>query len=123
MPRGIKAAGALPSPGRFSSHGGNMRRISVLSASLLLLALTTAPLAAEPIDPSLLAGLKARSIGPATVSGRVADVVAVESNPEIVYIGAANGGVWKSTNGGLTWEPIFDDQKVASVGALAVFQA
>jgi photosystem II stability/assembly factor-like uncharacterized protein len=102
-----------------------MRRISFLPASLLALTLSAAPLAAQQqqIDPSLLAGLKARSIGPATMSGRVADVVAVESNPDVVYIGAANGGVWKSTNGGLTWEPMFEDQKVASVGALAVFQA
>ncbi len=103
-----------------------MRRLSALAASPLLLVLPlliTAPLAAEPIDPSLLAGLKARSIGPAVMSGRVADVVSVESNPDVIYAGAANGGVWKSVNGGLTWDPIFDDQKVGSVGALAVFQA
>src|SRR6185436_15366994 len=108
--------------GHFFLHGGSMRRISVLSASPLLLLLAL-PLAAEPIDPSLLAGLKARSIGPAVMSGRVADVVGVESNPDVLYVSAANGGVWKSVNGGLTWDPIFDDQKVASVGAIAVFQA
>jgi photosystem II stability/assembly factor-like uncharacterized protein len=101
-----------------------MRRIPSLPVPvLLLLAILAAPLAAQPIDPALLAGLKARSIGPAAMSGRVADVIAVDSNPDIVYVGAANGGVWKSTNGGLTWDPLFDDQKVASIGALAVNQA
>ena len=102
-----------------------MRRNPFLPASLLVLALVLtlagAPQAGQ-VDPSLLAGLKARSIGPAAMSGRVADVVAVESNPDVIYVGAANGGVWKSVNGGLNWDPIFDDQKVASIGAVALFQ-
>ena len=97
------------------------------SLSLVLLtALALAPAsteAASQVDPSLLAGLKARSIGPATMSGRVADIDVVESNPDIMYIGAATGGVWKSVNGGLTWTPIFDDQPVHSIGALAIYQA
>jgi hypothetical protein len=74
------------------------------------------------IDPDLLAGLAARSIGPAAMSGRVSDVAGVESDPDVLYVGAANGGVWKTENGGLTWEPLFDDQPVASIGAVAVFQ-
>ncbi|HEX7182255.1 MAG TPA: hypothetical protein VF756_10455 [Thermoanaerobaculia bacterium] len=97
-----------------------MRRIFVLW--ILMSALPVLPAAAQ-IDPGMLAGMKARSIGPASMSGRVADVAGVESDPEVLYVGAANGGVWKSTNGGLTWEPIFDDQKVASIGAVAVYQA
>jgi photosystem II stability/assembly factor-like uncharacterized protein len=79
--------------------------------------------AAAPVDPDLLAGLNARSIGPATMSGRVAAVEAVESNPDILYTGTAAGGVWKSVNGGLTWQPLFDDQPVASIGALAIDQS
>jgi photosystem II stability/assembly factor-like uncharacterized protein len=75
------------------------------------------------LDPDLLAGMKARSIGPAGMSGRVAAIDAVESNPDIIYVGAASGGVWKSTDAGLTWEPIFDDQPVASIGAIAIYQA
>jgi photosystem II stability/assembly factor-like uncharacterized protein len=74
------------------------------------------------VDPDLLAGMKARSIGPAGTSGRVAAIAAVESNPDVVYVGSASGGVWKSVNGGLTWAPVFDDQPVASIGAVAVFQ-
>lgn len=90
--------------------------VSLFSFILIL------PLQAQ-IDPELLAGMKARSIGPAGMSGRIASLVAVESNPDIVYVGSASGGMWKSENGGLTWKPIFDDQPVASIGAVAVFQA
>ena len=79
------------------------------------------PAAAQAqVDADLLAGIEARSIGPAGMSGRVADVVAAPSDPTIVYVGAATGGVWKSTNGGLSFAPIFDDQPVAAIGALAV---
>ncbi|HSK76559.1 MAG TPA: hypothetical protein VLQ45_08885 [Thermoanaerobaculia bacterium] len=87
---------------------------------LALLLVASASWAA--VDPDLLAGMKARSIGPAGMSGRVAAIAAVESDPDVVYVGAASGGVWKSVNGGLTWEPVFDDQPVASIGAVAVFQ-
>jgi photosystem II stability/assembly factor-like uncharacterized protein len=96
-----------------------MRKLAPLVlVSVVALALPAAASAA--IDPGLLAGLSARSIGPAGTSGRVAAVAAVESNPNVVYAGAAAGGVWKSTNGGLTWAPIFDDQAVSSIGAIAI---
>ncbi|HKI03719.1 MAG TPA: hypothetical protein VKK31_17195 [Thermoanaerobaculia bacterium] len=94
-----------------------MRKL--IYATLVLLAAS----ARADVDPGLLAGMKARSIGPAGMSGRVPVVAAVESNPNIVYAGAAAGGVWKSVNGGLTWTPLFDDQAVSSVGALAIYQA
>jgi photosystem II stability/assembly factor-like uncharacterized protein len=88
---------------------------------LLTLALTLLPTAGHAaIDPGLLAGMSARSIGPAGMSGRVTAIAAVESNPNRVYIGGASGGVWKSVNGGVTWTPVFDDQPVASIGAIAV---
>jgi len=91
-----------------------------LAATLAFLISTS--LSAQ-IDPDLLSGLKARSIGPATMSGRVAAIEAVESNPNVVYVGAATGGVWKSINGGQTWAPIFDEQPVHAIGAIAVYQA
>ncbi len=99
-----------------------MKRI-VLGLSLLALMLFVGPVGAAEIDTNLLSGLKARSIGPAGMSGRVAAIDAVESNPDVVYVGAATGGVWKSTNGGLTFAPIFDDQPVAAIGSIAIFQA
>jgi photosystem II stability/assembly factor-like uncharacterized protein len=74
------------------------------------------------IDPELLAGMKARAIGPAAASGRIASIDVVASNPDIVYVGTAAGGVWKSTNGGLSFTPIFDEQPVASIGAVAIDQ-
>src|SRR5688572_21284344 len=100
-----------------------MRRPVLFPALAAVLAISAAafPLTAQ-VDPDLLAGVSARSIGPAAMSGRVADVAVVESNPDILYVGAAAGGVWKSINGGLTWNPVFDDQPVASIGAVSVFQ-
>lgn len=93
------------------------RRLAVF----LVLSLLPLSLSAQ-VDPELLAGMRARSIGPASMSGRVAAVDVVESNKDIIYVGAATGGVWKSVDGGLNFTPIFDDQPVAAVGAVAVFQ-
>jgi photosystem II stability/assembly factor-like uncharacterized protein len=75
------------------------------------------------LDTVLFSGMKARSIGPAGMSGRIGDIDAVASDPETIYVGAATGGVWKSTDGGTTWEPMFDNEPVAAVGAVSVFQA
>jgi photosystem II stability/assembly factor-like uncharacterized protein len=100
-------------------HLGRLFCIVALTA----LAPAPPPALAAGVDPDLLAGLAPRSIGPATMSGRIAAVDAVESNPDILYVGAATGGVWKSTNGGLTMTPIFDDQPVHSIGAVAINQA
>src|SRR5687768_16873275 len=91
----------------------------VVSLALIVAAL---PVAAA-VDPDLLAGMKARSIGPAGMSGRVAALDVVESNPNVIWVGAASGGVWKSIDGGLTWKPVFDDQPVASIGAVTINQA
>ncbi|MCZ6832749.1 MAG: hypothetical protein O7F11_03295 [Acidobacteria bacterium] len=96
------------------------RLIAVAVAFVLTGAVVAAP--AARIDPDLLAGMKARSVGPAGMSGRVVAIDAVASDPRIVYVGAATGGLWKSINAGLTWEPIFDDQPVASIGAVAINQ-
>jgi photosystem II stability/assembly factor-like uncharacterized protein len=67
-------------------------------------------------------GLRARSIGPALMSGRVADVAGVDNNPSIFYVGAANGGVWKSTSGGVSFRPVFEEYQQA-IGKIAVDQA
>ncbi len=99
-----------------------IRRLAV-SLCLALACAVTAGWTASGVDPDLLAGMKARSIGPAGMSGRVAAVDAVVSDPEIIYVGAATGGVWKSENGGLTWKPVFDDQTVAAIGAVAINQS
>lgn len=82
----------------------------------------SAPSSPAQVDPDLLAGMKARSIGPAAMSGRIAAIAVNESDPNIIYVGASTGGIWKSTSGGLSWEPIFDREPVASIGAIAIFQ-
>jgi photosystem II stability/assembly factor-like uncharacterized protein len=74
------------------------------------------------LDADLLQGLAARSLGPAATSGRIAAIDAVADNPNHIVIGAATGGVWISENGGLTWTPVFDEQPVASIGAVAINQ-
>lgn len=71
-------------------------------------------------DDPLLREFLWRSIGPAVMSGRIDDIEAVESDPSVIYIGFATGGVWKSTNMGTTWTPIFDTYAVSSIGDLAV---
>ncbi|MCU0391831.1 MAG: hypothetical protein MUE81_11995, partial [Thermoflexibacter sp.] len=70
-----------------------------------------------------LKGMQARSIGPAGMSGRVTSIAVVHKNPDIIYLGAASGGVWKSTNGGVSFTPIFDEQKVSGIGAIAIDQS
>jgi len=74
-------------------------------------------------NPELFAGLRARSIGPANMSGRIGAIDAVASDPDIVYVGTATGGLWKSVDRGLTWTPIMDDKPVSSIGAVAINQS
>jgi photosystem II stability/assembly factor-like uncharacterized protein len=93
-----------------------------LCAALALPAAAPAQTGAE-LDPALLAGLRARSIGPAGMSGRVAAIEAVAGDPATLWVGAATGGVWKSVDGGITFRPVFDDQPVAAIGALAIHSA
>jgi photosystem II stability/assembly factor-like uncharacterized protein len=74
---------------------------------------------AVEIDSSTFGGLEARSIGPATMSGRVAAIDAAAEDPLTIYIGSASGGIWKSIDGGVTYEPVFDDH-IQSVGAIRI---
>jgi len=97
-----------------------MRRATVLLASIVAVAVA-APAFAQ-VDSGKLAGMQARSIGPAGMSGRVAAVDLVIDNPDVIYVGAATGGLWKSEDGGTTWNPIFDDQPVAAIGAVTIDQ-
>ncbi len=91
----------------------------------LLLTLTLlVPLSAIAApDADLLSGLSARTLGPAAVGGRISAIDAVVSDPNRVVVGVATGGVWISDNGGVTWEPVFDKEAVASIGALAINQS
>ena len=78
---------------------------------------------AQQIDLKKLENLKIRSIGPAGMSGRVTAIDVVNSNSDIIYVGSASGGLWKSESGGIDWFPVFDEQPLASIGAIAVQQS
>ena len=73
-------------------------------------------------DP-LLRPFRWRSIGPADQGGRVDDIAVVERDPRVYYVAYATGGVWKTTNGGTTFEPVFDRYRTAHAGAVAVAQS
>ena len=87
---------------------------------LLLLNLT---LSAQVLDFNKLSSLKIRNVGPANMSGRITCIDALKSNPKIIYVGAASGGVWKSENGGSSWKPVFDEQPTQNIGAIAIQQS
>ncbi|RIA09255.1 photosystem II stability/assembly factor-like uncharacterized protein [Flavobacteriaceae bacterium MAR_2010_72] len=78
---------------------------------------------AQNIDFSSLENLNIRNVGPANMSGRITAIDVVENNPKIIYVGAASGGVWKSENGGSSWNPIFDNQPTQNIGAIAIQQS
>lgn len=77
----------------------------------------------QKVDLDLFKNLKPRAIGPAGMSGRVTTVDAVNTNPDIIYIGAASGGVWKTENGGTTWESLFDKEATLNIGSIAIQQS
>ncbi len=78
------------------------------------------PPAGPTVTAAQLVALKARSIGPAIMGGRVSDLAVDPVRPDTFYVGLATGGVWKTTNAGGTFTPLFDKQPAASIGALAV---
>ena len=71
----------------------------------------------------LMENMQPRNIGPAGMSGRVTAIDVVHSNPDVMYVGTASGGLWKSTSGGIKWDPIFEDQPTGSIGAVAIQQS
>ncbi len=92
-------------------------------AAALALALALASGAgAQAIPDGALDHLRARNIGPANMSGRVVDLAVVESEPTVFYAATATGGVWKTTDGGVTLKPVFEHGGTHSVGDIAVSQ-
>src|SRR5271167_1132066 len=108
-----------------------MRRISsawstlriILAPSMFCAALAFALPVGSAGQSSLsekLKGLDFRELGPAVMGGRIDDFAVVESNPNVVFVGVASGGVWKTTNNGTTWEPVFDKEGVSTIGDIAI---
>src|SRR5215216_3608684 len=104
-----------------------MRTSSIVIAALAFVsslnvsAQTTRPTSAAKVDSETISGLGARNIGSAAMSGRISALAAVHEGSRLtIYVGSASGGVWKSKNGGTTFEPVFDKQPVQSIGAVAI---
>ncbi|PWT93730.1 MAG: sialidase [Blastocatellia bacterium] len=98
-----------------------IRRVSFRSfapVTLCLLVAVFAPLSAQESTRDILGALRYRFIGP--VGNRLTSVVGIPGQPNIYYVGAASGGIWKTTDAGIHWEPLFDDQPVSSIGSLAI---
>jgi photosystem II stability/assembly factor-like uncharacterized protein len=101
---GVSAAPAAPAPqfGGFQPQAAAAREAT-----------------GDPVTDAL-GPLNWRSIGPANMSGRMSAVLGVPGDPKVFWVGGADGGVWKTTNGGTTFEGVFEDYKAYSVGALAL---
>ena len=94
-------------------------KLAICLVLALVLGAALPAAAAVKIDSNTFGAIRARSIGPAIMSGRIAAIDAVAEDPLIIYAGAASGGVWKSRDAGLTWKPVFDEHS-QSIGAIRI---
>jgi len=97
------------------------RRLAPILALVLAAGLCPRTLVAQ-LGPGDLAGLRPREIGPATMSGRIVDLAAVEADTRVFYVASSTGGVWKTSDNGVRFEPLFFDEAVHSVGDIEVHQ-
>jgi hypothetical protein len=97
------------------------RRISLLLSALAVVSMVASgdQGVSPPADNPFLSEMKWRMIGPHR-GGRTKAGAGVPDQPNVFYIGVCNGGVWKTTDYGRTWVPIFDDQPTGSIGVIAV---
>ena len=104
-----------------------MRSHAFAPTAALIVAAASVPLSSQTRSSIPIAEefehLHFRSIGPAVNSGRIADIAVYEANPSIYYVGAAHGGVWKTTSNGLLFTPLLQQQGLMSIGAVAVSQS
>jgi photosystem II stability/assembly factor-like uncharacterized protein len=110
-------------PRLFAVRGRSRKRNPLVLATIVIFIASAGALAQNgkaKIDDSTFKNLQWRAIGPANMGGRIDDIAVVENNPSIIYVGAATGGLWRSTNAGTTWDPIFDDQGSTSIGDVAI---
>ncbi len=98
-------------------------RFNTLAGGFALVLASTALSAvagAQSVDSATIAGMRWRAVGPANFMGRVSDVAGIPSPSKTLFVAAAGGGIWKTTNNGFTWRPVFDDKRVISMGMLAI---
>ena len=108
-----------PMPSRAPSRALAALAISVFASLMAIAAGAQAPRPFE-LDSVTLSGFRWRNVGPANTMGRVSDVAGIPSPSKTFFAAAAAGGIWKSINNGVTWRPVFDDQRVISMGMLAI---
>jgi len=98
------------------------RRLGIAALCLLFSLSALAQPDSEPgaMSESTFAGLELRTIGPAFMSGRIADIALHPDNPNVWYVAVGSGGVWKTVNAGTTWDSIFDGQGSYSIGAITL---
>ena len=96
-----------------------IRILSVMICLMLVVPLAQAQ-NDSPLNEATFKGLKLRSIGPAFVSGRISDIAIHPDDDNVWYVAVGSGGVWKTKNAGVTWDPIFDDQPVYSTGCITI---
>ena len=99
-----------------------MKKVYLLNLLLVVSFLTAFGQSKEStmLADSIFKGLKMRSIGPALMSGRIADIAIHPEDDNLWYVAVGSGGVWKTKNAGVTWTPIFDDQSVYSIGCVTI---
>ena len=100
-----------------------MLRPATRAIAPLLLILAVVPLAAQlrtPLDSATMSAFRWRNIGPANTMGRVSDVAGIPSPSRTFFVAAAGGGIWKTTNGGVSFRPVFDHERVIAMGMLAI---
>lgn len=90
---------------------------------LIIFLFSSSSIFSQEFSMELVQNMKPRNIGPGGMSGRVTSIDVVNSNPDIMYAGTASGGLWKSTSGGIKWDPVFDKEVTASIGAVAIQQS
>ena len=107
-------------------RGRRPTALALTATALTVLALAPCPAAAQtpPADPAIIheaaQGLALRGIGPALMGGRIADIAVHPGDPATWYVAVGSGGVWKTTNAGISWTPVFDDQPSYSIGDVAI---
>ncbi|HEV7622056.1 MAG TPA: hypothetical protein VGO09_09990, partial [Flavisolibacter sp.] len=90
---------------------------------LMLLFITGFTAKCQDIFGTQLKNMKPRSIGPAGMSGRITAIDVVVNKTDVWYVGSASGGVWKTTNAGASWIPVFDEQNTLNIGSIAIEQS
>ena len=95
-------------------------RLIALTTAMLLPAIEVHGQLSTPLDSATLAAFRWRSIGPAIMGGRVTDIEVDPRNSKVFYVATATGGIWKTVNAGTMFFPIFDKERVISLGDIAI---